>query len=93
MGVGTSGEKTFDTINDRTVMNYKPGKSMADESTKGTPADEYDEFRVDFDVDGTPADADDISEIIKKEIIEEASDIPQQKIKRASGGVASMLGE
>ena len=43
-------------------MEYKPGKSMADESTKGTPADEYDEFRVDFDVDGTPADADDISE-------------------------------
>jgi hypothetical protein len=93
MGVGTSGEKTFDTINDRTIMNYKPGKSMADESTKGTPADEYDEFRVDFDVDGTPADADEISEIVKKEIIEEASEIPEQKIKRAGGGVAYMLGE
>ena len=93
MGVGTSGEKTFDTINDRTVMNYKPGKSMADESTKGVPADEYDEFRVDFDVDGTPADADNISEIVKKEIIEEASEIPEQKIKRAGGGVAYMLGE
>jgi hypothetical protein len=92
-GVGVADDKAFDTIEDRTVMDYKPGKSMADESTKGTPADEYDEYRVDFDVDGTPADADDISEIIKKEIIEEASDMPQQKIKRASGGVASMLGE
>ena len=93
IGVGSADEKTFDTIEDRTVMEYKPGKSMADESTQGTPADEYDEFRVDFDVDGTPADADEISSIIKKEIIEEASEIPQQKIKRAGGGVAYMLGE
>jgi hypothetical protein len=66
---------------------------MADESTKGTPADEYDEFRVDFDPDGTMADADVIDDMIKKEIIEEASDIPQKKIKRAGGGVAYMLGE
>ncbi len=74
-------------------MEYKPGKSMADEGTKGTPADEYDEYKVEFDMDGTPADADEISDIIKKEIIEEASDIPQKKIKKASGGVAYMLGE
>ena len=92
-GVGVADEKTFDTINDRTVMEYKPGKSMADEGTKGTPADEYDEYKVEFDMDGTPADADEISDIIKKEIIEEASDIPQKKIKKASGGVAYMLGE
>ena len=92
-GVGTSGEKTFDTIEDQTVMEYKPGKSMADESTEGIPADQYDEYRVNFDADGTPADADDISEIIKKEIIEEASEIPEKKIKRAGGGVAYMLGE
>ncbi len=44
-------------------------------------------------MDGTPADADVISDIIKKEIIEEASDVPQKKIKRAGGGVAYMLGE
>jgi len=92
-GVGVADEKTFDTINDRTVMEYKPGKSMADEGTKGTPADEYDEYKVEFDMDGTPADADDISEIVKKEIIEEASDMPEKKIKRAGGGVAYMLGE
>jgi len=90
-GVGVVDDKTFDTIEDRTIMDYKKGRG--DETTQGTPADEYDEFRVDFDVDGTPADADDISEIVKKEIIEEASEIPEQKIKRAGGGVAYMLGE
>ena len=92
-GIGVADDKAYDTIDDRTVMEYRPGKSMADEGTKGTPADEYDEFRVDFDVDGTPADADEISEIVKKQIIEEASDIPEKKIKRAGGGVAYMLGE
>ena len=90
-GMGIADDKAFDTIEDRTIMDYKKGRG--DESTQGTPADEYDEYRVDFDVDGTPADADDISEIVKKEIIEEASEIPEQKIKRASGGVAYMLGE
>ena len=124
-GVGIADDKAFDTIEDRTVMDYKKGRG--DETTQGTPADEYDEYRVDFDVDGTPADADEISEIVKKEIIEEASEMPQKKIKvdlseenlkesidkfkkideaidtvdqninkkikRASGGVAYMLGE
>ena len=90
-GVGVADDKAFDTIEDRTVMNYKKGKG--DETTQGTPADEYDEYRVDFDVDGTPADADEISEIVKKEIIEEASEMPERKIKRAGGGVAYMLGE
>ena len=92
-GVGIADDKTFDAIEDRTVMEYKPGKSMADEGTKGTPADEYDEYRVNFDRDGTPADADEISEMIKQEIINEASDVPKKKIKRAGGGVAYMLGE
>ena len=34
-----------------------------------------------------------VDDIIKKEIIEEASEIPERKIKRAGGGVAYMLGE
>ena len=89
-GVGVSGEKSFDVINDRTVMDYKKGKG--DETTKGTPADEYDEYKVEFDQDGTMAGADDISEITKKEIVDEVSDnIPS--IKKASGGIARMLGE
>ena len=91
-GIGSYGEKTFDTINNRSVMQYKSGKGMADEGTKGTPADEYDEYEVIFDRDGTMADADDMAEQIKKEIIEEAkTDVPP--IKKAGGGLAYMLGE
>ena len=91
-GVASYGEKTFDTINNRSVMQYKSGKGMADEGTKGTPADEYDEYEVIFDQDGTMADADDMAEQIKKEIIEEAkTDVPP--IKKAGGGLAYMLGE
>jgi len=91
-GVASYGDKTFDTINNRSVMQYKSGKGMADEGTKGTPADEYDEYEVIFDRDGTMADADDLAEQIKKEIIEEAkTDVPP--IKKAGGGLAYMLGE
>ena len=89
-GVGVYNDKSFDTINDRTVMDYKKGRG--DESTRGTPADEYEEYRVEFDQDGTMAGADDINEITKKEIVDEVSDnIPS--IKKASGGIARMLGE
>ena len=35
---------------------------------------------VKFDRDGTPADADEISEMIKQEIINEASDVPKKKL-------------
>ncbi len=94
-GIGTVDDKSFDTINDRTVMEYKAPKKDADPETK-TIIDEgaeYEEYRVNFDQDGTPADADVIDDMIKKEIIEESSEIPQKKIKRAGGGVAYMLGE
>ena len=87
-GMASSGEETYDVINNRTVMDYKKGRG--DESTKGTPADEYDEYRVEFDQDGTMAGADDIDEVVQKEIIEEAG---KNVIKKASGGVAYMLGE
>jgi hypothetical protein len=90
-GVGVADDKAFDTIEDRTIMDYKKGRG--DESTQGTPADEYDEYRVNFDQDGTPADADDISEIVKEEIIQESKYPIRQKLKRAGGGVAYMLGE
>ena len=90
IGIGTYNDKSFDTINDRTVMEYKKGRG--DETTKGTPPDEYDEYKVEFDQDGTMAGADNISEITKKEIVDEVSDnIPS--IKKASGGIARMLGE
>ena len=94
-GVGIADDKTFDTIQDRTVMDYKAPKKDIDPDTEKILKEgaEYDEYRVNFDRDGTPADADEISDIIKKEIIDEASDVPQKKIKRAGGGVAYMLGE
>ncbi len=90
MGVASSGDESYDVIEDRTEMVYKKGQ--ADETTKGTPADEYDEYKVEFDQDGTAADATEIDEVSKMEIIKEVSgDAPP--IKKASGGVAMMLGE
>ena len=94
-GVGIADDKAFDTIEDRTVMEYRPPRKDVDPDAEKILEEgpQYDEYKVEFDMDGTPADADDISEIVKKEIIEEASEIPEKKIKRASGGVAYMLGE
>ena len=95
-GIGSSGEKTFDVIEDKSVMNYKAPRKDADPDTETVLKEgaEYDEYQVTFDPDGGMADGDVIQETIKKEIIEEASDIPiKQKIKRAGGGVAYMLGE
>ena len=85
MGVGSYGDKTFDTINDRTVMEYKAPKQDVDvEAGKGTKeATEYEEYKVEFDSDGTEAGADAIDEITQKEIIEEAS---EKIIKKADGG-------
>ena len=89
-GIGTYGDKSYDTINDRSVMEYKKGRG--DETTKGTPPDEYDEYKVEFDIDGTEAEADNMTEIVRKEIIEETKD-SAPSIKKASGGIARMLGE
>ena len=94
-GIGTVDEKSFDTINDRSVMEYKAPRKDADPETRTTIDEgaEYDEYRVEFDMDGTPADGDIISENIKKEIIQESKYPIRQKLKRAGGGVAYMLGE
>ena len=94
MGVGSYGDKTFDTINDRTVMEYKAPRQDVDvESGKGTrDAAEYEEYKVEFDSDGTEAGADAIDEMIQNEIIEEAVG-QTPSIKKASGGIARMLGE
>ena len=68
-------------------------KGQADETTKGKkPPDEYEEYKVEFDQDGTAADASEIDELSKSEIIKEVSgDAPS--IKKAGGGIARMLGE
>ena len=75
MGIGSYGDKTFDTINDRTVLEYKAPKKDVDPDTQRftDEAAEYEEYRVEFDSDGTQAGADAIDEIVQKEIIEEAA--------------------
>ena len=91
-GGANYGDESFDTIEDRTEMVFKKGK--ADETTKGKkPPDEYEEYKVEFDQDGTAADATDIDELSKKELIEEAGDTESLTLKRAVGGVAYMLGQ
>ena len=82
----------YDVIEDRTVMEYKSGKGMADESTGAKVADEYEEYKVEFDPDGTPADATDVDEITKTEIVKEVTG-EAPSIKKAGGGIATMLGE
>jgi len=84
-GVQVSEDEVVDGVANRSVMEYKSGKGAADEGTGGALADEYDEYEVKFDMDGTEADADDMSEFIKKEIIEEVSD-KTTKTKKAEGG-------
>ena len=90
MGVASSGDQSYDVIEDRTEMVFKKGQ--ADETTKGTPVDEYEEYKVEFDADGTAADATNIDEISKSEIIKEVTE-EAPSIKKASGGIARMLGE
>jgi len=93
-GVRVGDDEMVDGIADRSVMEYKKGDVNVDPDKKiaSKSPDEYDEYKVEFDVDGTEAEADDISEFIRKEIIEETtSEAP--KIKKAGGGVAYMLGE
>jgi hypothetical protein len=94
LGSAGSGEETYEGVMDRSVLEYKKGDVNVDPDRKiaSKSPDEYDEYKVEFDVDGTEADADDISEFIKKEIIEEVNQ-QAPKIKKASGGVAYMLGE
>lgn len=82
-GVRVSEDEMTDGIVDRSVMEYKSGKGMADESSGGALADEYDEYRVEFDMDGTASGADNIDESVQKEIIEEAS---EKITKKADGG-------
>jgi hypothetical protein len=94
MGIGTSGDKSFDTINDRTVLEYKAPKKDVDVETQRMIDEgaEYEEYKIEFDQDGTQAGADAVDEIIQKEIIEEATK-SAPPIKKAAGGLAYMLGE
>jgi hypothetical protein len=88
MGVGSYGDKTYDTINDRSVLEFRAGrmdvKDEGLETQKGfKDADEYEEYKVEFDSDGTEAGAEAIDESVQKEILEEAS---EKITKKADGG-------
>jgi hypothetical protein len=91
-GVGSYGDKTFDTIEDRTIMEYKAPRQDVDvESGKGTrDAAEYEEYKVEFDQDGTEAGAEAIEERVQKEIIEESAE-EAPSIKKADGGRVGLL--
>ncbi len=90
LGGRNYGDESYEVIEDRTEMVYRKGQ--ADETTKGTPADDYEEYKVEFDQDGTAAEATDIDEISKSEIIKEITG-DAKSIKKADGGIAMMLGE
>ena len=91
-GANYGDDISYETIEDRTEVVFRKGQ--ADETTKGKkPPDEYEEYKVEFDQDGTAADAADIDEISKMEIVEEAGDPDSLTLKKAGGGIARMLGE
>ena len=88
-GFATSGDKGFETIENRSTFEVRRGR--ADETTKGkTPPDEYDEGKAIADSDGTFSDFDEVDDGTVKEILEE---LGETRTKKASGGLAYMLGE
>jgi hypothetical protein len=85
----TVGDKSLDVIEDRSTFYLK--RNQADETTKGRkPPDEYDEVKEIPGPDGTFDDVDDIDNETVKEILEE---LGETRTKKASGGLAYMLGE
>jgi hypothetical protein len=79
----------IDVIDDRSTFYLT--RNRADETTKGKkPPDEYDEVRELPDEDGTFTDVDEVSDNTVNEILEE---LGETRTKKASGGLAYMLGE
>jgi hypothetical protein len=91
-GIGSYNDKTFDTIEDRTIMEYKAPRQDVDveagKSTRDGP--EYEEYKVEFDADGTEAGAEAIEEAVQKEILEESAE-EAPSIKKADGGRVGLL--
>jgi hypothetical protein len=73
-------------------MEYKAQRQDVDvETGKGTrEAPEYEEYKVEFDQDGTEAGAEAIEERVQKEIIEESAE-EAPSIKKADGGRVGLL--
>ena len=70
-GMATSGDKSYDTIDNRTVMEYTKGETIPGKKKGIKVADEYDEYEQVAGVDGTFDDVDDVRETIVKEIEDE----------------------
>ena len=97
MGGRSYEEGSYEVIEDRSVLEYRKGETGVKDEGMETQksfkeADEYEEYKVEFDQDGTEASVDNLDEVIQKEILEEASG-EAPSIKKASGGIARMLGE
>ena len=104
MQIKKIGKENDEMVTEVQTMEYTPGKAQADETTKGTPADQYEEYteynsRIQKDEFNDPIvedgiNAEDISKEIKdkfdveQEILEEVA-----RDKKASGGIAMMLGQ
>ena len=94
MQIKKIGKEGDDMITEVQTMDYTPGSAQADETTKGIPRDQYDEYteynsRIYKDEFNDPT----IEDGIKvDEIIEEVKD-QAPSIKKAGGGIARMLGE
>jgi hypothetical protein len=88
-GVGQYGEETFDTIDDRTVMELKKGEYVKNKKGKIIKTkDEYFENQEVAGVDGTFDDFDDVADDVAQEVIEE---VGGTVIKKKSGGLATMF--
>ena len=85
--------KEKDMTTEVQTMDYTPGMSQADETTQGIPPDTYDEYR-EFNsriIKDEFNEPDVVDGIKVDEIIDEVREAPS--IKKASGGIARMLGE
>ena len=94
MEIKKIGKEGDDMVTDVQTMEYTPGSSLADETTKGIPADQYDEYtefqsRIYKDEFN---DLDIVDGINVEDIIKEVKD-QAPPIKKAGGGIARMLGE
>ena len=94
MQIKKIGKENDEMISEVQTMEYTPGSSLADETTKGIPADQYDEYtevqsRIYKDEFNDP---DIVEGINVEDIVKEVKD-QAPSIKKAGGGIAMMLGE
>jgi len=104
MQIKKIGKENDEMVTEVQTMEYTPGRAQADETTKGTPADQYEEYteynsRIQKDEFNDPIvedgiNAEDISKEIKDKFDVEQEIVEQiARDKKASGGIAMMLGQ